>query len=446
MTAIFDEQPAGAPLTVERVLGDYRLDSGKYSGKPLIQIWAEDRNYLLWSANLAKNPCTYPPPRLKVELIKIANLIESGEHEKAVELYRDLKHWIDLTENGVGLSELPRPSREECMAIISSCTILGGHADLDGIYSLAIAMHAGGALEHGRMKGAFARLRLFRYGFRQLLDYTNAIGADKDDTVVVIDFSAHPQAALNLDHHTTSLCYWDLGSPLPVGVYEPSMPSCPRLLATFCGLKLDEDLLCGCDMVDGALYSSVEQTTDFTNPYVALEHCLSLDVSDTIAKKVALLLAEHALDPYAVLDQPSWKSRVDLLKHELEEQRMFWARSNRIHFHGDLISIADSRLAPYSPSRFRYLPFENDRVRGLPYLITVRPAGYSKVNLSVSRNPFFAKPEFYVENPINLGALAKSMGKGGGRKEVSSLTLDVHQLSGAIDQVVAAIELSVQVK
>jgi hypothetical protein len=437
------QSPPLSALSVATIFGDAALDTGKHAGRKLQDIWQDDRNYLLWCANLAKNSCTYPPPRFKVELIRIAHLFESGQEDEAQRLFSQVHRWRELTEEGTGMSSLPRPSRERCMELIGSSTLLGGHADLDGIYSLAIAMHIGGALEHGKMKGAFSRLRLFRYGFRNLQDYTQSLAATADDRVVIIDYSAHPDAALNLDHHTTSLSYWDLGSPLPVGIYEPSMPSCPRLLATFCGLNVAEEILSGCDMVDGALYPDVERTSDLNNPFIALEYALSLDVSDVVAKKVALTLAEHGLDPGSVLQQAVWKSRIELLRHELEEQRAFWSRGNRIRTAGEWIAVADARLAPYSPSRFRYLPFENQDVLAKPYLITVRPGGYSKINLSVSRNPFYDRPDFYISYPLNLGALAKSMGKGGGRREVSSLTLETSQLAGALDQIRAAIELSI---
>ena len=429
-------------LSSEIIFGEQVLDTGKHAGKRLQQIWLEDRNYLLWSANLAKNPCTYPPPRYKVELVKIAHLLESGDEKGARKLLNELHAWQQLTEEGIGLSDLPRPSKKECLEIISSCNLLGGHCDLDGIYSLASAICSGGALGGPKAKNAFSRLRLFRYGFRHIQDYSQAIGMNDKDTLVVIDFSAHPQAALNLDHHTTSLSYWELGAPIPKGIYESSMPSCPRLLSTYCGLDIAEDILTGCDMVDGAMYKNVEQTTDLKNPYVALEHALSLDVSDIVAKKVVLTLAENNLDPLSVLGQPIWKSRLELLELELAEQRSYWQKPNRIRAHGKLIAVADARLAPYSASRFRYLPFELDEVHSRPYLVTIRPSGHSKVNLGTARNPFYSEPEFYKRHPLNLGTLAKSLGKGGGRQEVASLTIDIHCLNTALEQTLSAIERS----
>ena len=297
-------------LTPEEIFGEIILGWGKeHAHKRVIDVWYQNPDYLRWAANLQKNRCTSPPDRSTVELIKIAHVASLGDDGEAMRLFEQHRQWRELAEEGVGLDSLPRPTREDCLRIISNCTVLGGHCDLDGIYSLAIAMARGGALEHGKRKGAFSRLRLFRYGFRNAQEYWQAIGATAEDVVVIIDFMAHPQATLTLDHHVTSLSFWEPGTDLPCGIFEPSMPSCPRLLATLCGLQVDEEILTGCDMIDGALYTSVEQAADLSNPFVALELGLTLDVSDPIAKKVALTLAESDLDPHTVLQQPVWKAR-----------------------------------------------------------------------------------------------------------------------------------------
>ncbi len=434
-------------LTPQEIFGDMVLGWGReHSQKRIVDVWAENPDYLRWAANLSKNKCASPPPRPIVEMIRIAHYAGSGEGDRAAELFSQFQTWRNLAEEGIGLEELPRPTRADCHRILSNCTVLGGHHDLDGIYSLAIAIARGGALEYGKRRGAFSRLRLFRYGFRNILDYTQALAAAADDVVVIVDYAAHPQAALTLDHHVTSLSYWEPGTDLPCGIFAPTMPSCPRLLATYCGLEVPEEVLTGCDMVDGALYRSVEQAADLTNPFVALELALSLDVSDVIAKKVILTLAEHNLDPYSILNQPVWKARIELLKLELEEQRGFWSRGERIKCPNELVAVADSRLAPYSASRFRYLPLENEDALSRPYLITVRPSGQARVNLGIARNPFYSKPEFFARNPLNLGALARAVGKGGGRQEVGSSTIDAPQLTASIETVVRAMIASAEEK
>jgi len=432
-------------LSPENIFGDLVLGWGKeHAHKKIVDVWYEKQEYLLWAANLSKNKCSSPPGRAIVELIRIAHLAESGEQEQAQEYFEKHRRWQALSEEGRGLEDLPRPSREDCLRIIQQCTILGGHHDLDGIYSLAAAIARGGALEYGKRKGAFSRLRLFRYGFRNIQDYTQALAADPDDIIVIIDYAAHPQASLTLDHHVTSLSYWEPGTDIPCGVFAPSMPSCPRLLATFCGLQIEEEILTGCDMIDGALYTSVEQAADLANPFVALELALSLDVSEVVAKKVILTLAEHNLDPFSVLHQPVWKTRVELLRHELEEQRSFWSRRERIRYPNEFVAIADSRLAPYSASRFRYLPLEIPDAMARPYIVTIRPSGGSRINLGIARNPFFSKPEFFNAHPLNLGALARTIGKGGGRQEVGSSTIEMHQLAASIDRVLTEVQASLE--
>ncbi len=426
--------------TPQELFGDTTLGWGnKYAEAKLVDIWDNDRQYLLWSANLTKNPCERPPAADVVARVRIAYLFSQGKTEEGEALFREFQRWEALALRGEALDGLERPSREECCALLSRCTILAGHSDLDGIFSLAIAMARGGALERGKMRGAFSRLRLLRYGFRSLEDYTQLLAAEPDDVLVIIDFAAHPKAALTLDHHVTALQYWELGAPAPVGVFEPSMPSCPRLLATFCGLSVPEEILCGCDLVDGALYASVEQAHDLDNPFVALEAALSLDVSDSVAKKVVFLLAENDLQPGAVLELPVWRARVELLKLELEEQRSFWRKGGRLKPFGDLLAVADARLAPYSPSRFRYLPFEFDDARLRPYLVTVRPSGGGRVNLGVARNPFYRDKDHFRLRPVNLGALCRRLGKGGGRNEVGSLTIDSGVLSSVLESIAAEI-------
>ena len=330
-------------------------------------------------------------PAEQTSLVRIAHLVTSGEEDEAKRLLKSFQQWKELTQQGLGLGNLPRPSRTQCMKTMQNCTLLGCHWDLDGMYSAAIAICLGGALEGGKIRGAFGRLRLFRYGFRSLDEYTEALGAGKDETTVIIDYAAHPQAALTLDHHMTSLSYWELGAPIPTGIYEPSMPSCPRLLATFCGLEVSEEVLCGCDLVDGALYANVAQASDLSHPFVALEYALSVDVSEPVAKKVILTLAENQLDPQSVLSQAVWKARLALVALELEEQRSFWQKESRFRHLSDLLSVADARLAPHSATRFRYLPFENSDVIQRAYLVTIRPQSANRVNLGISRNPFLPR-------------------------------------------------------
>lgn len=430
-------------ITPSDVFEDLILGWGnKFSDAKLVDVWEHDRQYLLWAANLTKKPCDRPPPSDIVARIRIANLYSLGKTDEAEQLFQDFRRWEALALRGEGLEELHRPTREECLQTLSACTVLAGHSDLDGIYSLAIAIAKGGALESGKMKGAFSRVRLLRYGFRSLDEYTQHLAFDQNDTLVIIDFAAHPKAALTLDHHVTALQHWALGDPPPVGVFEASMPSCPRLLATFCGISVGEDILCGCDLIDGALYESVEQAHDLTNPFVALEGALSLDVGDSVGKKVVFLLAENALRPEAVLEVPSFRARVELLKCEMEEQRSFWRKGGRIRAADDYTAVADARLAPYSGARFRYTPFEFEECRDRPFLITIRPSGAQRVNLGVARNPFYRHSEFFRRAAVNLGALCRSLGKGGGRQEAAAVTIEADVLPTTIETIVSSISAS----
>lgn len=429
-------------LTAREVFGAIAVRYGnKYDhATPLYEIWQKDRDYLLFAANLtAKKNNARPIGSPQVDLIRVASELTFGDKTEAAKRYAQFSSWYRHAHLGEGLDELPRPTAKDCKRIFAETTVLAGHFDLDGIYSVASAIAIGGALggptggDAARQGALFSRLRLLRYGANQLQEFTQMLNARAGEVVVVIDFAAHPQAALTLDHHATCLKFWELGSDLPCGIYDITMPSCPRLLATHCGLAIPEPILSGCDMVDGAQYMNVEQTTDLSNPFVALELALQVDVSEPIAKKAVITLADNELDPQSVLKEPIWQARINLLALELEEQQRFWSRPRHIDTRSDIVAIADARLAPYPGARFRYLPFANDLVRERPYLITIRSSGVGRTNLGLGRNPFFRDPSFFEYHPLNLGALAQELGKGGGRMEASSVTVE----SGDLDRIVS---------
>lgn len=439
--------PSDSSTSIAALFGDTILEWGnKYPTAPLIEIWASDRDYLLWAANVSDKKHSYRMPKLQETLIRGAHAITCSSAEEGRRIYENLQRWIALTQRGEGLDTLPRPTPRQCAEIFGKSTLIGGHCDLDGIYGVALAIARGGALSctvrdgAPRTSGMFGKLRLFRYGFNGVADFRSAVAPREGDVTVIIDYCALPDAALTLDHHATCLSYWEYDAPLPPGIYDTTMPSCPRLLATHCGIKAPEELLMGCDLVDGAQYSTVEQTIDLTNPYVALEHALSLDVSDAIAKKVVITLVENDLDPMSVLSEPIWKARLELLSHEIEEQRRFWSRSSHTKTHHTFVAIADGRLAPYAPSRFRYLPFEMDSVRAKPYLLTIRSGGGPRVNIGLSRNPFYRDPSFFEYHPVNLGSLARKLGRGGGRVEASAFTIEIGQLEQSVARALAEIE------
>lgn len=432
------QMPQAANLTVHDVFRDTTVDWGKkYSpDTPLSKIWEQDKEYLLWACNLKQGrPCDNPPGPVVRALVEIAFDLGEGRKDQAVKKFAAYDEWYQISQVGEGLEKLPRPSQAECLNILERCSLLGGHGDLDGLYSMAIAIAHGKALISSSKKIPYSKLRIFRYGFRNLEEYTAGLERAANDVLVIIDFSAHPDAALTLDHHATCLSFWPKDTAVPVGIYDTTMPSCPRLLATHCGFSLASELLTGCDMIDGAMYTSIEQTTDLSNPFVALELALTVDVSDAIAKKVVITLAENGLDPYAVLSQPVWKARIAFIQEQLSEQRSYWSKKQRFSVDEPYTAVADGSQAPYSVSRFRYMPFENSTVRDKPFLISIRPATGQRVNLGISRNPFYSKQDFFKRHDVNLGALAKLIGRGGGRREVGSCTIMREQRDVAIAKI-----------
>ncbi len=441
------------PETLDKIFLDTTLSWGnKHPRDTLLRdLWENDRDYLLWAANLKTDkPNKYSLPRYQSSLVALALEISGLSAEESEAKLNELQRWRILSREGTGLSSLSRPTRDDCRNIIARCNLLGVHGDLDGIFSGASAICYGGALEGGKLPGGFHRVRLFRYGFRSLADYSDAFFTGKsasgrtsnenETCSVVIDFAAHPHASLNLDHHTTALSFWEFGTDIPVGIFDPKFPSCPRLLADCCGLPIPEPVLAGCDMVDGARYASIGETSTLDNPFVALEYALGVEVSDIVATKALFTLAEAKLDPYSLLEQPVWKARVELVRLEFDEQRSYWSKSSRFQFFEDLLAVSDARLAPYSSSRFRYIPFENETVVKYPYLVTIRPKSQTSVNLGISRNPFYREKEFFDRNPKNLGAIAKALGEGGGRLEASAVTIEVSQLSDTIRRILALLQ------
>lgn len=444
-------------FTLEEVFGDAVFGWGrKYpQNARLVDIWKNDRDYLLWACSLKQgrdNPGAKPPPLLTRRLIEIVCKLEGGDIDGGKTDFQSYRHWKEISQEGKGIELLPRPTKEECLEIFEKCSLLAGHSDLDGIYSLAIALSSGHALgfklgSESGTKIPFRKLRLLGYSFRNLDDYTETLAPEQSDIITIIDFSAHPLAALNLDHHTTSLSYWEIETEIPRGIYDPSMPSCPRLLATHCGLEVSEEILSGCDLIDGALYTSVEQASDLENPFVALAHVLDLDVSDTIAKKVVITLAQSNLDPYSVLENPTWKARLQLLRLEIEEQRSYWSKKNRFSTRGPHLALADARRAPYSPNRFRFLPFEHDNVVQYPYLLTLRGTrSPARLSIGLSRNPFYRDKEFFAENLLDIGSLMRSIAGGGGRREVGSAIISSDQLNAIVQSIEFAIMRSVAVQ
>lgn len=435
-------QKSSGPLTIEAVLSGKKLLWGrKHPKEDLFVLWNKDRDYLYWASGAKSGKRPEPPmPKAQETLIRVAHMISAGEQSAAEDLYRDFSEWYQLAVEGEGLEKLPRPTPAKCKELLAKATIIGGHFDLDGIYSVAAAILKGGALGSIEPDLRATRVKLFRYNLRNIDEYTSLLGVNSKETAVVIDFAAHPNAALNLDHHTTCLSYWNLGAELPVGVFEPSMPSCPRLLANYCEMDIPEDVLTGCDMVDGARYPDLAAANSLSNPFVALEGMLSLDVSDIVARRVIFTLVANNLDPYSVINIPVWKARFNLLELELEEQRSYWSKPKAVRAEHPLISVADARFAPHPATRFRYLPFENPAALERPFMITVRGGTGLRVNLGISRNPFFGDKSFFEKHSVNLGGIAKTMGQGGGRQEAASLSIELAALKDTVNALIHNID------
>ncbi len=425
---------------------------------PLREVWQSDRNYLQFAANLATKKNDYPIPSPQFDLIRIVHELETGSKERAAELYSTYQDWQRYVIKGEGLETLPRPSTAKCRELLADATILAGHADLDGIYSLAALIARGGALSSLRkgsnINSLYSRIRMLRYGLRDLKEYTMLLmeGCTKPNVdsnnlldterVVVIDYAAHPKATLSLDHHTTALRYWPLGESSPCGIFDTSMPSCPSLLKLHCQIDIPNEVIIGCDLVDGAQYKTIEETIDFSNPFVSLELALSVDVSEPIQRKVVLTLAQNDLDPYSVLNEPVWQARIKLLQAELAEQRSYWSKDTRYNLKHDLLAVADGKSSPYSSTRFRYLPFENTEVMKRPYLLTIRGGKPGRVNLGVARNPFYSDKTYFDDNYIDLGVMTQTLGTGGGRIEAAAVTVTSSDLQLTIESIKAAIDNS----
>ncbi|GEM_PF-5228763 len=435
-------------LQVQDVFRDITLPWGqKHFNRKLTEIWQTDPDYLAWACNVSgskpRGAHESAPPSGICRLVKIVAGLERGEHEKAEIDFKSYLAWSELSQKGVGLDQLPRPAPESCRETLASCNVLGGHNDLDGLYSLAIAILHGGALGGPNLASAEG-IRILNYHFIKLAHYTTGLSLKPGDRLVVIDFAAHPAAELTFDHHSTCLSFWEEGTPIPKGIFDTSIPSCPRLLATYCDFDIEEEVLAGCDRVDGAIYPNLAAALDLTDPFVAMEYCLGVDVTDVVRREVILTLAKNKLDPHSVLDQSSWRARLALVKCELEEQRQFWRDPELVWQSSGRATVIDARLAPHNASKFRFLPFEIPRVAERPYLVTVRGSkSPDLVNIGVGQNPFLST---YYEQAktsgalIDVGALLKSLGQGGGRREVGSLTTHASELQGTLGRILEAVE------
>ncbi len=431
-------------ISAKELFGETTLAWGKkYPSERLADIWGKDKSYLLWACGLtgsgSKMP-DVPPPSFQRKLVELALELERGNQTQVLERLNSLRNWQRLAQEGVGLSDLPRPTTAQCQEAISQATVLAGHSDLDGLLSLAIAIAFGGALG-GASKAIPGQIRILNYVYRNLNDFTNALALQGSDKAIIIDFAAHPRAAMTFDHHATCLSFWEEGTEIPKGIYDTSMPSCPRLLATYAGYPVPEPVLTGSDRVDGAIYSSPQETTNLDDPFVLFEYLLGVDVSDNLKRALVIELARTKLDVSAVLARPIWQARRNLLAHELEDQRSFWNDEKRIVRLTGRVAIVDGREAPYHPAKFRYLPFETTSICERAYLITIRPGrSATTINLGLSRNPFH--PETRTTSTANLGAIAKMLGQGGGRPEAASTTLPLSQLDAALSQILPMLDVA----
>src|SRR5262245_5708977 len=91
----------------------------------LLRIWEEDREYLLWAANLkGDRPNRHPLPHYQQSLIRLAYELSSADAADREERLRGLADWRALSREGRGLELLPRPSAADCRNIISRATIV----------------------------------------------------------------------------------------------------------------------------------------------------------------------------------------------------------------------------------------------------------------------------------------------------------------------------------
>lgn len=430
-------------LSIEKIFSDYTLQWGKkYSpNTPLIELWNSDRDYLLWGAKLSgkNNKDSFSLPPLQLELVVMAYLFETGKVEEAEKRFSHFKRWYDLTQQGIGIEKLKKAEISNALNSIENCEYLVAHTDLDGLMSAAILIKNLSALSKLDSKNKYRNLRLMNYGGNTLRDFTEQLEIPAEKSFVTVDFATHPDSALTIDHHATSLSFIELGAKLPPVVLDLTAPSCPHLIDQYFNLGLPKDLISNCNKIDGAQYQNLNETTDLSNPYIALELCLKIAVGDNIQINVVKELVESNLDVNAVLESKSFKARIDLIKTFLDEQRDYFKNSDLIDDSHELYSIVDGSFAPHPLTLFRYMPFESKDVINRPYLISIRSQRRRSLNLGLSRNPFYPT-SFFENKAVNLGGLAKRLGKGGGRVEAASLMIPAAEKSAILKIIGSEIE------
>lgn len=96
------------------------------SPERLADIWGKDKPYLLWACSCltgsgSKMP-DVPPPSFQRKLIELALELERGNQTQVLERLNSLRNWQRLAQEGVGLSDLPRPTAAQCQEAISKAT------------------------------------------------------------------------------------------------------------------------------------------------------------------------------------------------------------------------------------------------------------------------------------------------------------------------------------
>ena len=276
------------------------------------------------------------------------------------------------------------------------------HRDLDGVVAAAILL--GDSEAEAKLTPVDYHMKLTWKDFK----------IEKPGAVV--DFLFHPDAEIWIDHHPSPFLYSDwekqfLELENPNHVWDSNAKSCPELILETFDLSATvkahfEGYIEWSSIIDSALYESVEQAVDISNPYLLLSRMLSYTDDDSLPD-IVKLISKHKVDD--VVGKESVREARQKVEQLASEVTSTIAKF--LDYDGITTLLDQSEFDwPYQ----RYEPYKI--YPHSKYLVGSYRSG-AQVKVSIGTNPWSQSTNFHV------GELCEKWG-GGGHRAVGGIIFD----------------------
>ena len=232
----------------------------------------------------------------------------------------------------------------------------------------------------------------------------------------VVDFLFHPDAEIWIDHHPSPflIADWErdfLEKEIPNHVWNPKAKSCPELILETFDLPATmkthfKSYIEWSSIIDSALYESVEQAVDISNPYLLLSRMLSYTDDDSLPN-VVKLISKHKVDDVV------GKESVREAKQKVEQFAAEVANTIAEFLdHDGFTTLLDQSEFDWPYQRYEpYKIYPQSK-----YLVGIYRSG-AQVKVSIGTNPWSQSTSFHV------GELCEKWG-GGGHRAVGGIIFD----------------------